>query len=709
MYAIGCSTGAELERGALSGCIYLFNDRAKLESEQGGANESWGWKLNWPYDVVAQDPVGRFKTTLPYGITTVNRLSSAVPYGGRLYIVGWGTYNMVLDEHHRLWKQGIRGPEVPPTITGAVGTGAIGYISWYDEMTNERSPLSEGTVISTATPRTWTLPARPPDDIFVSSGVVNNSAPVTPVNASSHTHYLRPGDRVGFPDLHADISYNLVNTIGKSGKFTVDSTGLIPGTSKVKALPFCRATHCELWLSVAGGLPRLVMRVPIGTTTVVESTATGDLGESFFGAFERFPRCGMNTIWNDRQLMAGDPDNPDTVYMSELFLPERWAGLSFRTRDGASVTGLLALRDFCLVFSRDRTYMLQGYTENDFSFQMIEQSLGSIGHLCNAVIHGSAYVWTEKGPFMYNGSWHPLSPDNIFLPPSPVRLSDSSPETAGRSRAVVDPDANTYSLVSADICVVDRYLGTANGVTLTFDYTTVQPEAGGTFAPARLSVDTQTIAMNHDGNEGFPWEDFQFHYLTNKWGAGKVYSFSYAESLDTAYHYATPQSFYVVPYVRVNDLPQTTPGDSETYLTSFMNNEEFKIVLGHYYFGEIGGSVMEGKTFKRLWIDVRNYDATAALYVYPGDDDALELGGNPLSGGGGSTTFVYTLPTHGFWGGAASVSPIIKVTGDPLTGRGLSLVFLVPTLVVGASFRGFGGAFIEGPASRYFSAGGPPT
>lgn len=692
MYAIGCSTNSSTERGALSGALYLFNDRA------GGL---------WHWDPTVGDQVGQYRTWMPYGISTVNRSPSFASYGGRLYITGWGTYNMVLDEHHRLWKQGIRGPEAPPAITGAVGTGAIGYISWYDAMTNERSPLSQGTVISTATPRTWTLPSRPPDDIFVSDGTVNNSSPITPVDASARSNYLRPGDRVAFPDLHADISYNLVNEVGADGVFTCDGTGMLPGTSVVQALPITRATHCELWLSVAGGLPRLVMRVPQGTTSVVESTATGDLGESFFGAFERFPRCAMNAIWNDRQLMAGDPDNPDTVYMSELFLPERWAGLTFRTRDGAPVTGILPLRDFCLVFSRDKTYMLQGYTENDFTFQMVEQSLGSIGHRCNAVVHGAGYIWTEKGPYMYNGSWHPLSPDNQFSTPA------TSQSTAGRARAMVDPESNTFNLLSDDIKVVDRYLDWQSLPNvdlrtysmLVFDYTTVQPEAGGTFLPARLSVDTQTIGGTDDAL--YTYTDFRSHYLSNKWGLGRIYSLREDTSLDTSYGLAK-QSFYLFPHYRLNE--PLINGDSGYYGGQLNLEEDFIVVLGHYLFDDIGGSTMEGKTFKRLWFDCRNYNPTGGtIQVFPGDDDALEMYFGRFALVGGSiqntpTLFEYAVQNHYInidLLGETSSSPIIQVKPDHLSGRGISIMFRAPILGYGASFRGFGGAFIEGPASRY--------
>jgi hypothetical protein len=46
------------------------------------------------------------------------------------------------------------------------------------------------------------------------------------------------------------------------------------------------------------------------------------------------------------------------------------------------------------------------------------------------------------------------------------------------------------------------------------------------------------------------------------------------------------------------------------------------------------------------------------------------------------------------------VPPIFSVKLDRVSGRGLSLEFIAPDLGRWASFRGYGGAYIEGPASR---------
>lgn len=700
MYVVGCKSASTADIGALSGCIYLFNDLA-----------NGGWGIGQGMGSTSDDLTygyGRYKSWLPYGVSVTQDSVSTAAYAGRLYMCGGYSYNLVVDEHHRMWKQGMQAPEGPPTIAGAAGTGAIAYLSWWDELTNERSTLSAGTVISTATPRTWTLPARPPDDVVTADGDITSigGGEINGKSDAARTFFLRPGDRYRYLDA-GGVSYNLVaeSRPGAPGLYSAavrpDGSGELETDGQIHVLPYCRATHLELWLSVAGGLPQMVTRVRMGTTTFVESTAPENLGESFIGAFERFPRCTMNVIWNDRQLMAGDPDNPDRVYMSELFYPERYTGLNFRTKDGAPVTGMLALRDYCLVFSRDRTYMLQGYTENDFSFSMVEQSLGSIGHRSNVVVHGNAYVWTEKGPYLYNGSWHPLSPDNVFSVPT----TENSPQVRGST----DPEENLYTVTGPGLGLIDSYYPkvlTAYPI-IVLDYTTVQPEAGGTFSTARLSIDYQNTLLN--SNVWNPWETVGY-YLSNKWGRGRMYTLTQdtvylANGLEN-YSGLPDNSFKILVHAQMKDYSPLQEGRfTLNHTNPILQAPDFAVTIGHNFFNEPGGNMMEGKTFRKLWIDARTYSDGTVLKLYPGDDDALEMAAR----WGMGTYQQFDVPKHllgfvvppGALDSRVDVIPsIFSVKMDRMTGRGLSLEFIAPDLGKWASFRGYGGAYTEGPASR---------
>ncbi len=658
MYVVGVRTKDTDNWAAMSGGLYLFNDQSGT-----------GW-LSAAATPHAAAGAGRYYVPLPFGVSTVTWPTSQATYEGRTYYCGGFTYNLLLDENHRLLKQGIRWPEAAPTITGPTGSGNVAYLSWYDELTGERSPLSQGLAIGNTGTRTWSnLPTRPPDDVFYADGLMVDDVDnvILAPTPATRTFYIRPGDRVGFEA--ADRSYLLVDEIGQGGRIAVDGFGTTAGVgSTVVALPVTRCSHLELWLSVAGGLPQLVMRVGIGTTSVVEAIANADLGESYTGAFERFPRCTMNVVWNDRQLMAGDPDNPDTVYMSDLFHPERYGGLNFKTRTGRPVTGMLSLRDYCLVFTRDQTFLLQGYSEDDFKLSMVEQSLGSIGHLCNAVVHGDAYIWTEKGPYMYNGSWHPLCPENDFTVPDVT--------SAMWVRGIVDSDANTYTVVSDDIEVFDRYgslalpgdpLVDVFKNILVFDYTTVQAETGGTLSTARLSVDAQNILnFSEDYTPGFSPTVHHQTYLANKWGVGALYTLSH----DGA---SVINSLDIYPHHKLSTaLTGQVAGLASALDTGFW------VKTGWNSFDDPGGDFAEGKTFRKLWIDAPAADG-ASLW--------LGAGGDPIATGSVEITLPAAVPV------APTVRPtwIQPIRLEFLTGRGLHVIYNAPTLLTGGSFRGFGG------------------
>jgi hypothetical protein len=585
---------------------------------------------------------GRWFCSLPFGVVAVDQPVARASYLGRLYLCGGYSHNLVLDEHHRLWKQGIRPPEEIPQFASGGGSGTLtAYFSWYDELTGERSPLSLGQQVNIAlgSARTWiNLPERPPDDVYLSDDVVTLdgtiqggfSAGLWWIDPSQTTGgrlaMLRPGDEI---DLLEAATQRFSQCWWMNpllfDKFN-DWTGIGVNPTAVDVVPVTRATHLELWLQPQADFPRLALRVARGTQSVVESTALGDLGEAFISSFQRLPRGTVNAIYHDRQIMAGDPENPDTVYLSQLFYPERWDGLQYQTKSGEPITGILATRDYCLVFTRNSTYMLQGYTDTDYTFQLIDQSLGSVGHNCNVVIHGNPFVWTEKGPFVYNGMYHPLSPENRWWP---VDSGAAAPPSALRSpadnmEATDDPYYNTYLVSNAWNAAknIGNPYDESDVVTdptkffhAVLDYTLVQPETGGALRPARLSFDRQFA-------QGDELE--QIKYLRTRWGEGALYhiadgnlslgSFSDPWNDPPTYN----PSFTIIGMQNYQKQPGSWP-------TGFFFRTQGRIILPFYYFDDPGGYAFEAKKFVRLWFharfpersDYNKYNWKIMVYVGP--------------------------------------------------------------------------------------------
>lgn len=83
---------------------------------------------------------------LPTGYALTDTLGSWCQYRGRLYGVGIGTDNGMVDENFRFVRQGIAPPNQVPYLTAGAGPGRTGrcvvYVAFYDSFTDEFSPLS---------------------------------------------------------------------------------------------------------------------------------------------------------------------------------------------------------------------------------------------------------------------------------------------------------------------------------------------------------------------------------------------------------------------------------------------------------------------------------------------------------------------------------------------------------------------------------------
>lgn len=744
MYAIGVNGGSRdgaggtitpaYPAGALSGGIYLYCPFATSAGAIGWGCGGLG-AINSVHTLGQR--AGRYFVPMPFGVVALATPMSAAEYAGRLYLAGGYSYNCVLDEHHRLWKQGMRPPQAPPSISGAAGTTTFAYLSWWDELTSERSPLSPPLEIGTGTPRTWSsLPTRPPDDAYVGNDQASLDGAATngghgrliTYNTGSRLYTVRPGDRMYVGAAGTPVYGQVVwpDVVEDNGSVTV-------GTSSAFVLPVTRPTHLELWLSIAGDFPRLAMRVPIGVTSVVESKGVADLGEAFFASFQRFPRCTMNAIYHDRQIMAGDPENPDTLYVSEIFYPERFAGKLFRTRDGKPITGILSTRDYALVFTRNSTYQLQGYTDSDLRLNQVDQNLGSVGHNCNYVIHGDPFVWTEKGPYFFNGQWHPLSPENRWKP-APIGASSINLTVGGDMIATDDPYYNTY-IVSGAVPVSERLLSPYNSTVADhfghladvdgsgagaieeldryfaiLDYTMVKPEVGGAFAPARLSFDSKLAAAS--GQPEF------MSYLRNNWGYGALYHLGSTDvtmNLSDADGTGTPAflSFLAIAMQLSTESPIL---DNTVYVMPATSK-----ILTHFdMMQELGAYWMESKTFKKLWFHMRA---------------RTTRGLSQDTGGGDWQIRVNVAPDAGWWDDRLNKFPSDAppfVASDPnfhsrVSVHSITDSFVLPTVLVGdivmaplptnlsgrglwlyifgkgLQFHGFGGMYVGGPDSQLFT------
>lgn len=345
---------------------------------------------------------------IPFPLST-SVIKRRTPYGGNLgkrqYIIGGHTSNIMIDEQYRCYKQSIPRPLAAPNVTAGAGTTLqILYTRFYDEVTAERSPLSEGTSITAGLNRAWAnLPTIVPGDSLLVEGVCTIAAGVV-TGTRANFDELRPGDRIAITG--ALTRWARIRTIATSNSMTIDDIVMagVGVTLQAKIVP--RVSHVELWAAVNGALPRFILRTRLGTTTVTESTAILALGEAETETFEEMPYGAMSVLYNQRQIITGVPGREDSAFLSLIGFPERYGGLQFKTDFNEPIVGVEVHRTYVVLICPESSYILQGVADEDYVLDGMEADIGGFGPIGRA--NGVLYIPGITGMQAYNGAAHPV-------------------------------------------------------------------------------------------------------------------------------------------------------------------------------------------------------------------------------------------------------------------------------------------------------------
>lgn len=550
------STGVETSRGQFSGQL-------------------WWLDHNWS---------NKIRLWLPNSVGALTRIGSGTNYGNAHYLVGQHTAAIMVDHQLRALRQAITAPlEAPTVVAGGGTTPQIAYLRFFDEITSERSPLSTGTEFTGNTSRTWTsLPTEVPGEQVILEGTATFAAGTVTGDGKTNFGELRPGDRIAVST--ATTRWTKVRSIASQISMVVDDTGMAGAGVTLVAKTVSRVSHVELWLSVNGSLPRFVMRVRIGTTSVSEATATLALGEAETKSFTALPYGSMNCFYNDRQFISGFECHPDTIYASAIEFPERHEGLIFRTPYGEPVVGLIRYRDYMIVLCPDSSYKIQGYSEDDYTRTVLDSNIGGLGHRGNIVTDRFAVVPGRKGVMVFNGAFHPSIP---------TRRSEWGDNYIASKRAfeegfgAVNPNDETYQFYPF-FTALPQFSPSSVFVG---DYTSVESAAGGSVSAIEWTTDSHYLPLpaNFGGYTTFA------AYLSI---AGNRIGKFYRGSND-------------------GDIwEEDTAGTVAFHLDSY-------VVPAHYLFGDPGGSRdLEGHKLKRVFHYVRSEQSAWKYECWPGDEYA---------------------------------------------------------------------------------------
>jgi len=550
---------------------------------------------------------------LSSGVNGIDGQYSSDAYQGRLYVLGHSD-NILIDEHFRALKQGLPVPALKPVIAAGSGTGItataiVGYVSYFDSATGERSSLSEAS----------------------------NSLSIT----------------------NKDIVWTNLSTTA----------------------PDTRVTDIELWREVDGGDIRFVARRNLGISTVTENVATLALGEVAPDPFTRFPRCMINRMYHDRQWMAGDLENPDVVYGSELFFPERYGGLNFRTLHGEPVVGLGRIRDLLFVACPDSSYVIQGYVEDDLTLQLSDAELGAVNHNGIRSIRGNLWIPNNKSIFVFNGAWHDAMPEGHE---EWRREMSRDPGLFEKGYGEYDPVKDTYTFKvnsqnALDLLVLNTGdVPNPSGVTLrTFgwraDVSGVQSTLGGALSPPQWSFVARGRRDECAGLVSLP-SGRHFEVLTGS-NDGKI---------------------------RLENDWDDAADNSDGY------GKPFAVRTGCLLMGDPGGNPEDGgKTFHRLISYVEAENSSWQVRAYAGDEETWQQKwDSPAIFVNTRAASLKTYQVTGSTDVLTAVPASVHTDEAKVSGRGLTyMIWALNAKVV--KFRGFGGSLGPGPALRGYSARTP--
>jgi hypothetical protein len=404
-----------------------------------------------------------------------------------------------------------------------------------------------------------------------------------------------------------------------------------------------RVTHKRLYRSDNGGLFRHVANIALATSSYVDSTATLALGSLAPENHAVPPYCKQNDSYHDRLWYGIDPANPTYVWYSELGKPEAVGAANFlKTRDGEAVTGLKRRGDELLVFCARCVYSVKGYSEADFVMTKISPIVGCIAPHSIVIIDETLWFLSEIGVYMYDGAFHFMMED----------LRDYF-------RDAYAADINTYQdSIAAD----DRYF---NGY-----YLLIPKENAFYYYGHYLPL--------FDGES-------QPHWL-----------FDYRDRKDRVIGSFTPASGahrYDLYVGSANGFLYEANSEADSDDAGDTGNKQLIIQTGSLGMNDPGGNIENGKTLTKAWTYVKAESNAWTLYLTGGDEDVVNAHTPD------NTTY--------FWKDSVAASAVASTTNksvhnhtpERVSGRAFNLK-IVADDPVDMSYRGFGGHWKPGPATR---------
>ncbi len=245
---------------------------------------------------------------------------------------------------------------------------------------------------------------------------VGITAPTTAPTIAAGAGTGLTGDYIGYYTFAHYIDSTLVHESAPSpGSASVTLANQDRSWTGIPATaPDPRVNAIHLYVSVAGGTAKFVAKLSLGTTATVENVGDDSLLEESSNK-RGVPPYSLFMEPYHRRMFYVDPAHPERLYFSELDEPESVYSLSWFSTQGAEhITGIKVVRGQLIVFTRNATYLVDGYDTEDLSMLKISPTIGCIAPYSILNINEVLYFLSEKGLFTYDGATFRFIMDPLF-------------------------------------------------------------------------------------------------------------------------------------------------------------------------------------------------------------------------------------------------------------------------------------------------------
>ena len=438
-------------------------------------------------------------------------------------------------------------------------------------------------------------------------------------------------------------SNRVIHESSPSPGFTVVLTNQGRSWGTLPVITDLGITHLRGYVSMDGAAPRRAWEREVGVTTVVENLATLSLGSTLKFDRDPPPYGSIGAVYHDR-LWLVDPNDTTKLWFSKQFEPESFTPLNFISLlDGERITALHKHGDVLLVFSRNCTYALTGWSVDDFVFRKINPTIGCISHYSIVDIYGDTWFASKDGVIAYNGGFRNLMEDVNTGGWRVEYDSSSTTRTAyENSQAVIDEQRRAYKL---HIPVPNAYYWV------------------GFFEAMYAGETTQP--------------DWTFD-IRNRTDTCQGLLRQANSALDIVYTGSTDG------FVRRENVTTNFNDDGDSF------NMKMQVIFKHFLMGDPGGAIFDGKMFTELWTYVQAENSAWYLALYGGDEYANDFTAPAQWDDDVAASAVANKPPK-----TVHYHKPTKVSGRGLTVR---IEASTPNAV---KVRGFGGKYGPGTTGRH--------